>query len=162
MKDFQKALEYGPELLNVAFKWTRHYADAEDLVQDTVVKAFAAWDSFEEGTNVRAWLYCIMRNLWVERWRKAQKAHTAFGKSADVSYLPVYEAFGDTTYNAVQQLTDNQRAAVIKVDVEQRTYKEAAEQLNCPPGTVMIRVFRARNAMREKLREVAKEYGIIK
>lgn len=177
--DFEvEALSYMDQLYAAALRMTRNAADAEDLVQETYAKAFAARDKFTMGTNLKAWLYRIQTNAFINSYRKKQREpkrsdaetvedwqlaaaadHTSSGlASAEDSAL---DALGDDQVKqALSELSDDFRMAVYLSDVEGFAYKEIAEIMDTPVGTVMSRLHRGRKLLREKLRDYAAERGL--
>ncbi|MGE0215302.1 sigma-70 family RNA polymerase sigma factor [Mycolicibacterium sp.] len=171
------ALPYLDQLYRAARRYTRTVADAEDLVQDTMVKAYSRFHTFEEGTNLRAWLLRILTNTWITSYHRsqsrpeevlseditdaqlaAQADHSARGlPSAELAAL---EALGDDDVrSALQALREDQRLVVFYADVEGLRYKEIAMILGIPEGTVMSRLHRGRRALRGLLATVATERG---
>lgn len=165
-------------LYSGALRFTRDQHNAEDLVQDTLVKAFSAFDRFTEGTNLKAWLYRIMHNTFVTGYRKAKRDPkqssvddladwqlSALESSADTA-TPSAEAMALSNLpdievrEALMALPEQFRTAVFLADAEGFTYAEIAEILEIPMGTVMSRIFRGRKALRGALAEVARERGI--
>ena len=173
------ALVFTNQLYAAALRYTKNPEDARDLVQDTYLKAFASFHQFEEGTNLRAWLYRVLTTTFINTYRKDQRrpqisnneleewqvaeaqTHTSDqGKSAEVEAL---EQLPDSDIkNALQELPEEFRLAVYFADVEGFSYKEVAEILNIPPGTVMSRLHRGRKLLRESLADYAKDRGYLK
>ena len=173
----QQALPFMDPLYAAAMRMTRNPADAADLVQETFVKAFASWASFTQGTNLKAWLYRILTNTFINSYRKKQREplqsdaetvedwqlHRA--ASHDSVGLPSAEnlaldALPDSDIKeALGQLTEDRRLAVYLADVEGFSYKEIAEIMDTPIGTVMSRLHRGRRQLRELLADYAREYG---
>jgi RNA polymerase sigma-70 factor, ECF subfamily len=159
------------QLYRAARRYTRSTADAEDLVQETMVKAYAGFHTFTAGTNVRAWLFRILTNTWITSYRTAQRRPdevlaadvtdmwpgTAKNQSAE---LAVLEAMGDDDVrDALQALPEGQRLVVYYADVEGFRYKEIAAILDLPLGTVMSRLHRGRRNLRALLVDVAAARG---
>jgi RNA polymerase sigma-70 factor (ECF subfamily) len=159
------------QLYRAARRYTHSTADAEDLVQETIAKAYARFHTFTAGTNVRAWLFRIMTNTWITSYRVAQRRPdevlapdvTNVRPSATKSpsaELAVLEAMGDDEVrDALQALPEAQRLVVYYADVEGFRYKEIAAILDMPLGTVMSRLHRGRTNLRALLIDIAVARG---
>ncbi|SDM14469.1 RNA polymerase sigma-70 factor, ECF subfamily [Corynebacterium mycetoides] len=174
----EEAMPLLDQLYGGALRMTRNPQDAEDLVQDTFLKAYNAFDSYKPGTNIKAWLYRIMTNSYINTYRKKQRrpletstddmtdhqlyttsSHDPTGlESAEVEALKgmpngrISEAF--------DELNEDYRMVVYMADVDGMAYKEIAEALDIPLGTVMSRLHRGRKQLRSMLKDVANEQGI--
>jgi len=164
-------------LYGCAMRMTRNPADAQDLVQEAMMKAFAAFGSFTEGTNLKAWLFRILTNTYINQYRKKQRAplQTSADELTDGQLNEVGENLGmrsaeaeamanladSEIIDALAALPEDFRMAVYLVDIEGFSYKEAAEIMETPVGTVMSRLSRGRKQLRESLREYATERGFI-
>ncbi len=163
-----EALPYMDDLFRMALRMTRDRARAEDAVQEAYLQAWKSFDRFESGTNGRAWLYKVLFNCVHHQRRKWLRFPSA-GDSEEVletlaaSPLPVADKLSDAqVLEALDQIPDDYRAVVLLVDVEEFAYKDASEVLGVPIGTVMSRLSRGRKALRAKLEETARSYGILK
>ena len=177
----QQAMEHMPSLYAAAMRMTRNKADAEDLVQETYLKAYRAYGGFQEGTNLRAWLYRILTNTFINIYR-AKKRRPDESDLDDVEDLYLYRRLGaleasqagrsaedevlDTFTDgevkaALEALPDQFRMAVLLADVEGFQYKEIADILDIPIGTVMSRLHRGRRALQKSLFEFGRQRRLV-
>ncbi|NNE74015.1 MAG: sigma-70 family RNA polymerase sigma factor [Acidimicrobiales bacterium] len=177
----EQAMPLMDSLYSGALRMTRNPADAEDLVQETYLKAYRAFDSFEDGTNLKAWLYRILTNTYINTYRKKQRRpqETDF---EDVEDLYLYRRLGGgelasrsrsaedvlmdgftefEVKEALESLPENFRMPVLMADVENFSYKEIADILDVPIGTVMSRLHRGRKALQKALYEFARDRRLL-
>ena len=175
------AMQYAPQLFSTALRMTRNRSDAEDLVQETYIKGWRSFHTFQEGTNLRAWLFRIMTNTYINKYN-AQKRKGTEVELDDVEELFLYKRLGsidqsqlsssaedqmlelftdDEVKNALEELPEDFRIPVLLSDVDGFSYKEISEMLEIPIGTVMSRLHRGRKAMQKMLYEYARDRGLI-
>lgn len=177
----ENALPLLDSLYGAALRMTRRPADAEDLVQDTMLRAYRAFDSFEPGTNIKAWLFRIMTNAYINQYRKKQREPQKVSHE-EVEDFALYEQirrhdpeFSTTPENlvldslvdsdilqAIEDLPEQFRLAVVLSDIEDFSYAEMAEIMDVPLGTVMSRLHRGRKALQKRLLDIARDRGIVK
>lgn len=177
----EEAMQYAPQLYSAALRMTRNRADAEDLVQETYLKGYRSFHTFTEGTNLRAWLFRILTNTYINTYRAKQRRpdesdlgeieelylyknlstvqDAAIGRSAEESLMTMLP--DDEVKQALEALPDNFRLPVILADVDGFAYKEIAEMLEIPIGTVMSRLHRGRKAMQKMLHDYALKRGLV-
>jgi RNA polymerase sigma-70 factor (ECF subfamily) len=175
------ALPLLDSLYSGALRMTRNPADAEDLVQETMLRAYRAFDRFEAGTNLKAWLFRILTNAYINTYRKKQREPLKVSQDEvedfdlyrelknhdpEMSITPetiVLDNLVDSDIiEAIDDLPEQFRLAVVLSDVEGFTYAEMAEIMDVPMGTVMSRLHRGRKALQKRLWEVARDRGIVK
>lgn len=174
----EQAMEHIDKLYAHAMRKTGNRVDANDLVQETYLKAFAAFDQFQQGTNIKAWLHRILENTYINQYRKLQnqpyyspleeledwQLGDAESRTATSSRSAEAEAIdhlpASAVKDALQAIPEDFRAAVYLVDVEGYSYQEVADIMDTPTGTVMSRLHRGRKLLREQLADYAREQGI--
>jgi len=177
----EQAMPLMSSLYTAALRMTRNPADAEDLVQETYLKAYRAFASFQEGTNLKAWLYRILTNTYINTYR-AKKRRPEQADVDDVEDLYLYRHLGGLegatagrsaedelldhltegeVKEALEALPEQFRMAVLLADVEGFSYKEIAEILDIPIGTVMSRLHRGRRALEKRLYEFGRARGLV-
>lgn len=175
----EEALPHLNALYNYARSISRSKEDAEDLVQDTFMRAYRFFHQYEPGTNCKAWLFTILRNLYNTNYKKYKKTpdqvhydniETIYKSIRDEDLNSVIkdpeskffdEILPDEIKDAIEELPVEFRSTILLTDIEDFSYKETAEILDIPIGTVMSRLHRARNMLKEKLVNYAKEKGVI-
>jgi RNA polymerase sigma-70 factor, ECF subfamily len=168
-----------PSLYGAALRMTRNPADAEDLVQDTYLRAFRGFSGFKEGTNLKAWLYRILTNSFINTYRKKQREPQTVEGPDDVEEWYLFDRLGGRNVEgsaeeevldnipdadvkaALESLPENFRLPVLLADVEGFSYKEIADIMDTPIGTVMSRLHRGRKALEKALWETARERGLV-
>jgi RNA polymerase sigma-70 factor (ECF subfamily) len=173
------ALEHFDALYNTAMRLTRNPGEAQDLVQETFLKAYRFFHRFKPGTNIKAWLFTILRNTYINAYRKASRqqqqvdfdqvapfyadpsATSAWTNRGSVEELLHY-LVQDDVKRALEALPDEYRMVILLADLEDFAYKEIADIVGCPVGTVMSRLFRGRRLLRKSLAEFAKKSGYIR
>jgi len=177
----EDAMPFMGQLYGTAVRMTRNPADAEDLVQETFLKGYRAYDRFEAGTNLRAWMFRILTNTYINSYRKKQRRPKE-SDLADVEDLYLYRKLGsgttaslgrsaedelldsitdDEVKTAIENLPEQYRLAVLLADVEGFAYKEIAQMLDIPIGTVMSRIHRGRKQLQKALYEFGRLRGLV-
>ena len=179
--DFEAAaMPFVDALYNTAYRMTRNPEDAEDLVQETYLKAYRYYDKFEEGTNFKAWLFKIMKNTFINNYRKRQQS-PAFSDFADIEESFESQVNEDTVRQiknpeeellenvldqdvqlALDRLPPDYRMVVVLADLEGFSYKEIADILEVPVGTVMSRLYRGRRLLEAAMLEFARDHGYLR
>jgi RNA polymerase sigma-70 factor (ECF subfamily) len=170
----EQAIAHADVLYRFGISLTRNAADAEDLVQETYLKAYRFWEKYDQGTNIRAWLFRILKNSFINVYRKESKepdmvdycetmrpaaSHEVAPDTHGHQELVFTNVFDDDVYSAVTDLTEDFRTVVILCDVEGLTYEEIALFVGCPLGTVRSRLHRGRKVLHSKLYEYARDRG---
>ena len=171
----REALVHLDALYRVALRLTANPSDADDLVQETMLKAYRAWDQYEKGTNAKGWLLTILRHAFINEYRR----RTRHPENVDLDTIEPFAVFGeiqdddpqgaffdkivdDEVLKAIDQLPETFRETLVLSDVEGMSYQEIAKILEIPVGTVKSRLFRARQALQGKLYDYAVSNGYIK
>ena len=177
----EEAVPHIDALYGTALRLTKSESDAEDLIQETMLKAFRYFDKYENGTNCKAWLFKIMHNTFINRYRKKQKRkeylvdddyrplqeraeapeHTPFHEDYDSEEQLYFKMFGDEVKAALEEVPVDFRMVVLLADLQDFAYKEIAEIMDCPIGTVMSRLYRGRRMLQSELADYAKAEGYI-
>ncbi|REJ74651.1 MAG: RNA polymerase subunit sigma-24 [Acidobacteria bacterium] len=174
------AMPFLDSLYSTAFRMTRNSEDAEDLVQETYFKAYKYYDKFQEGTNFKAWLFKILKNTFINRYRKKQNepAQSDFGDIEGVFEFRMNDDFGKHAprspeddmleqvldgeiQQALDSLPEDYRMVVVLADLEDFAYKEIASILDIPVGTVMSRLYRGRRLLESAMLNYARERGYL-
>lgn len=168
-----------PSLYGAALRMTRNPQDAEDLLQETYLRAYRGFARFEEGTNLRAWLYRILTNTFINAYRKRQREPVTVPVDDETSDWYLYDRLGDSgaevsaeaevlekipdedVQRALEELPEGFRMAVLLADVEGFSYREIADIMDVPIGTVMSRLHRGRKALQKALWETVRERGLV-
>jgi RNA polymerase sigma-70 factor, ECF subfamily len=180
-KEFEQlALQHLDPLYAAALRLTKNDRDAEDLVQDTFLRAFRFFEKFERGTNLKAWLFKILTNTFINSYRRRAKERSVVDgteretvqdrfmsrDATDFAANPEQFLFdrllSDDVLRAIDELPIDFRMTVILADLQEFSYKEIAEVLDCPVGTVMSRLYRGRKLLQKSLQHHAKDMGILK
>ncbi len=180
-REFEEtALPHLDALYNMALKLTRDRSGAEDLVQDTFVRAYRFFSRYERGTNCKAWLFKILRNAFINRYRKLRRTPEEIDFSSIEGHSEALVAgdrdpgaaspertvgdlrMGEEVRSMLDRLPPDFRMVVVLAFVEGYTYKEISEIMSCPIGTVMSRLFRARKILQEGLERHARERGLVR
>jgi RNA polymerase sigma-70 factor (ECF subfamily) len=177
----REALPLLDSLYGAALRMTRNPSDAEDLVQETMLRAYRAFDTFEPGTNLKAWLFRILTNAYINVYRKRQREPQKVSQD-EIEEFDLYRELKDhdpqfevtpesivldslvdsDILEAIEELPEQFRLAVVLSDIEGFTYAEMAEIMEVPMGTVMSRLHRGRRALQKRLWDLAHERGIVK
>ncbi len=179
--DFEAAaMPFVDALYNTAYRMTRNSEDAEDLVQETYLKAYRYYDKFEEGTNFKAWLFKIMKNTFINNYRRQQQvppqsdfaeieesfetqvSHESSSQIKSPEEELLENVLDEDVQHALDSLPADYRMVVLLADLEGFSYKEIAEILEVPVGTVMSRLYRGRRLLEKGMLEYARDHGYIR
>ncbi len=174
-------LPHANALYGSAYRLTRNAGDAEDLVQETMLRAYRFWHSFAEGSNCKAWLFKILSNTFINSYQRKKRSgeilnaavaeqestdgvlvHTKSQSQLSPEELLVKQSLSEDVEKALASIPKDFRIAVVLCDVEGFSYKEIAEILDCPVGTVMSRLYRGRRLLQKELREFARTQGLLR
>lgn len=181
-KDFEEvALPHLDALYGAAYRLTRNPRDAEDLVQDAILRAYRFWDSFEEDSNCKAWLFKILTNTFINAYQRRKRGREVLSaamaeqeaidgvlvqerslRQRTPEELLVDQSLSEPVERALASIPSDFRVAVVLCDVEGFSYKEIAEIMECPVGTVMSRLYRGRRLLQKQLRSHAVAEGILR
>jgi len=181
-RDFENtALPHLSSLFGAAFRLTRNPRDAEDLVQDVMLRAYRFWDSFEPESNCKAWLFKILTNTFINQYQKSKRhrealnaamseqeatdgvlVHEGAMSQRDPEGILLDQSMSEDVARALAELPADFRLAVVLCDVEGFSYKEIADIMDCPVGTVMSRLHRGRRLLRQSLRDFAVAQGFVR
>jgi RNA polymerase sigma-70 factor (ECF subfamily) len=167
----REVLRHRPELISAAIRLTGSRAEADDLVQEAVMRAWVFWHRFEPGTNGRAWMHRILLNTFINGYRKRRRerevltqvhaVETHARRSVELVARTPGETLSDEVHAALWRLPEEFRRVIVLVDLEDRSYRDAAIAMGCPIGTVMSRLHRARKAMQRELAAYAVTHGYV-
>ena len=177
----RQALVHVDALYGAAYRLTRNPRDAEDLVQDSLLRAYRFWDSFQQDSNCKAWLLRIVTNTFINEYQRKKRSreildaasaeqdatdgvlvHADAHDRLSPERALVERSVSDDVQRALDQLPDDFRTAVILCDMQGLSYKEIADIMECPVGTVMSRLFRGRKLLAQSLRSFAEQEGYVK
>lgn len=177
----RQALVHADALYGAAYRLTRNPRDAEDLVQDALLRAYRFWDSFQQDSNCKAWLLRIVTNTFINEYQRKKRSrevldaataeqeatdgvlvHSTAGDKMSPDKAMLSNSVSDDVQRALDQLPDDFRTAVILCDMQGLSYKEIAEIMETPVGTVMSRLFRGRKLLAAALKEFAVAEGYVK
>ncbi len=181
-RDFEDiALPHLDALYGAACRLTRNPRDAEDLVQDAMLRAYRFWDSFEENSNCKAWLFKILTNTFINSYQKKKRGREVLSAAVaeqkatdgvliqqqsmsqrDPQHILIEQTISDHVIDALNALPADFRLAVVLCDLEGLSYKEIADAMDCPIGTVMSRLYRGRRLLKKALHDYALREGIIR
>lgn len=180
--EFERAaLPQLDSMYGAALRLTRNPAEADDLVQDAYVRAYRFWHTFKRGTSIKAWLFTILRNVFINRYHRDNRRRSALddleaqlsslGSEAAVAHptskIPApdaritHQATRSRIAAALESIPEDYRMAIILADLEGLAYKEIAEVMDCPIGTVMSRIYRGRKLLHQRLHDHAVELGLV-